>query len=165
MHSDRYNYLAIIGILLIVASIPEWLRDRKQALAGTAWAVLCAAGLVFMVKSGMRIRDWQNSLKLIERSMEAAGDNFGKAYLWRGENKKSAPRFAGLTHQNKTKNQLLISLACWGNANILSVALRATAQFHRNGDSFTETYNSEFKCLAYLGATYLLQQLGSGSNG
>lgn len=84
LRSDRYNYLAIIGILLIVASIPEWLRDRKPALAGTAWAVLCAAGLVFMVKSGMRIRDWQNSLKLIERSMEAAGDNFGKAYLWRG---------------------------------------------------------------------------------
>lgn len=84
LRSDRYNYLAIIGVLLIISSIPELLRVRRPSLANTAWGVLCAAGIIFMVKSGLRIRDWQNSLKLIESSMEAAGDNFGKAYLWRG---------------------------------------------------------------------------------
>jgi tetratricopeptide (TPR) repeat protein len=84
LRSDRYNYLAIIGVLLILASIPELLRVRRPSLANTAWGVLCAAGIIFMVKSGLRIRDWQNSLKLIESSMAAAGDNFGKAYLWRG---------------------------------------------------------------------------------
>ncbi|MEO0008196.1 MAG: hypothetical protein RJA20_2392 [Bacteroidota bacterium] len=84
LRSDRYNYLAIIGILLIIASVPDLLRKRRPSLVNAAWGVLCTAGLVFMVKSGLRIRDWQNTLKLIESSMAAAGDNFGKAYLWRG---------------------------------------------------------------------------------
>lgn len=84
LRSDRYNYLACLGIFAILAGLPGFFREKKPAQAGAAWALLIVLPLIWFVTSWLRIRDWRDTVTLIEKAMAAQGDNFGKAYLWRG---------------------------------------------------------------------------------
>lgn len=84
LRSDRYNYLACIGIFAIIASLPSFFKEKRPNWVNTAWAVLVGFGLIWLVASAVRIRDWKDTAALIDSAIEATGDNFGKAYLWRG---------------------------------------------------------------------------------
>lgn len=80
LRSDRYNYLACLGIFAILASLPTYLNAQKKA----AWALLLALAVFYSAQSFRRIGDWKDTLTLINKALAEQGDNFGKAYLWRG---------------------------------------------------------------------------------
>lgn len=84
LRSDRYNYLACLGIFAILAALPGFFREKNPDRVGAAWALLVLLPLFWFVSSWMRIRDWRDTVTLIEKAVAAQGDNFGKAYLWRG---------------------------------------------------------------------------------
>lgn len=84
LRSDRYNYLAILGIFAFLTAIPDYLAEKKPGWTGGAWAILVAAGAMWLFLSGFRIREWKDTTTLIESALASTGDNFGKAYLWRG---------------------------------------------------------------------------------
>ncbi len=84
LRSDRYNYLACLGIFAIMASLPSFFKEKKPGLAGAGWAVLAGLGIIWLVTSALRIRDWKDTAVLRDKAIAAEGDNFGKAYLWRG---------------------------------------------------------------------------------
>lgn len=84
LRSDRYNYLACLGIFAILAALPGYLKEKRPGWVGGAWALLVGFGLVWLVTAGLRIRDWKDTITLIDKAIAAEGDNFGKAYLWRG---------------------------------------------------------------------------------
>lgn len=84
LRSDRYNYLACLGIFIVLTALPAYFSEKKPAWVGAAWAALVGFGLVWMIAAGARILEWKNTISLIESAMTTTGDNFGKAYLWRG---------------------------------------------------------------------------------
>lgn len=84
LRADRYNYLACIGIFAILASLPDYLSEKKPSWTSGLWAVLLGLAFVWLVTAALRIRDWKDTRTLVDKAMATSGDNFGKAYLWRG---------------------------------------------------------------------------------
>jgi hypothetical protein len=84
LRADRYNYLAILGIFAVLAGLPEFYREKRPQLAERLGVLLFGVALLWLVASAARIRDWRDTIVLINKSIERQGDNFGKAYLWRG---------------------------------------------------------------------------------
>jgi tetratricopeptide (TPR) repeat protein len=84
LRSDRYNYLACLGIFVMLAALPAFTRNRRPAWTPAAWALLGVLTLFWLYASILRIRDWRDSITLMTRAIAATGDNFGRAYLWRG---------------------------------------------------------------------------------
>lgn len=84
LRSDRYNYLAALGIFAILAALPGFLQRKRPSWTGTSWALLALLSLFWLFTTIGRIRDWRDTLTLIDKAIAAQGDNFGKAYLWRG---------------------------------------------------------------------------------
>jgi tetratricopeptide (TPR) repeat protein len=84
LRSDRYNYLAGLGMFAILASLPGILKEKQPKWENTAWAVLVGYTLVCLVGTLLRVRDWKDTPTLLSKAMAVQGDNFGKAYLWRG---------------------------------------------------------------------------------
>lgn len=84
LRSDRYNYLASLGFFAILAALPDYLKEKRPSWTGAAWALVLGLSFVWLVLSALRIRDWKDTPTLIEKAIARTGDNFGKAYLWRG---------------------------------------------------------------------------------
>jgi protein O-mannosyl-transferase len=84
LRSDRYNYLSGLGIFVIIASLPDYLKEKRPSWVSGAWAVILGMAFIWLVASALRIRDWKDTTTLIDKAISATGDNFGKAYLWRG---------------------------------------------------------------------------------
>ncbi len=84
LRSDRYNYLAGLGFFVLLAALPDYIKEKRPSWTGAVWAVLLGLAFVWLVTSALRIRDWKDTTTLIDKAITATGDNFGKAYLWRG---------------------------------------------------------------------------------
>ncbi|MDX2136148.1 MAG: tetratricopeptide repeat protein [Saprospiraceae bacterium] len=84
LRSDRYNYLAALGVFAVLSALPQWAPVQQRKLAPAATVVLSLLLLVWAGLSIQRISDWRNTIALIDKAIAAQGDNFGKAYLWRG---------------------------------------------------------------------------------
>ena len=84
LRSDRYNYLAGLGFFFLLASLPDLLRVKRASWVNPAWGLITVLGLLWLVLAGLRISDWKDTTTLIDRAIATSGDNFGKAYLWRG---------------------------------------------------------------------------------
>ena len=84
LRSDRYNYLAGLGFFVILASLPDYLKEKRPSWTGALWVVLLGLAFIWLTTSALRIRDWKDTTTLIDKAITASGDNFGKAYLWRG---------------------------------------------------------------------------------
>lgn len=84
LRSDRYNYLAALGIFAILASLPDYFSAKRPGREGAVWAILVGAALIWVFSAGARLRDWKDTITLIDKAIAVEGDNFGKAYLWRG---------------------------------------------------------------------------------
>jgi len=98
---DRYNYLACLGIFAILAMLPGYFGEKKSPWEGRIWAIICVLALFWLTKTALRIRDWKDSVTLMTRAIETTGDNYGRAYLWRGmeygDNGKAKEAVADLT--------------------------------------------------------------------
>jgi tetratricopeptide (TPR) repeat protein len=74
--ADRYTYVPLIGIFVIIAwGFPELLarwRYRKIGVATTAAAVLA----IFMVTTWIQVRYWRNGITLFQRSLNITVDNY-----------------------------------------------------------------------------------------
>jgi tetratricopeptide (TPR) repeat protein len=84
LRSDRYNYLAALGIFAILASLPFFVKERRPALSTAAWGLLAVLGVFYVGAAATRIGEWRNTLTLMTDAIETQGDNYGQAYLWRG---------------------------------------------------------------------------------
>lgn len=84
LRGDRYNYLAILGIFALLAAMPAFFKEKNPKLAERLWIALTVLGLFWLLISVGRIRDWRDTQVLIDTAVEHQGDNFGKAYLWKG---------------------------------------------------------------------------------
>jgi tetratricopeptide (TPR) repeat protein len=74
--ADRYTYVPLIGLFIIVAwGVPEltgkW-RHKEKLLATTTIVLLT----VFIVTSWLQTRYWQNSLTLYKHVIEATSNNY-----------------------------------------------------------------------------------------
>lgn len=81
LRSDRYNYLASLGVFAIMAAFPGVVKEAWRVPAN---ALLGVALVAWFALSMNRIADWKDTITLIDKAISAQGDNFGKAYLWRG---------------------------------------------------------------------------------
>lgn len=76
--ADRYTYVPLIGLFLMVAWLPkrmgEWASGRvgEKAVAGIAGAVVVA----LMVCSWMQVGHWKDSVSLFERAVSVTQENF-----------------------------------------------------------------------------------------
>lgn len=74
--ADRYTYIPLIGLFLIVAmGVPEGLarwRHRKNLV------VFCGSGalIVLIVVSRMQVSYWQDSIRLFEHTLAITSDNY-----------------------------------------------------------------------------------------
>jgi protein O-mannosyl-transferase len=84
LRSDRYNYLACLGIFAILAALPVAFQRTRPALAGFSRVLLVGLGIFWFVTAFLRIRDWSDTPTLLNKAVASSGDNFGKAYLWLG---------------------------------------------------------------------------------
>jgi tetratricopeptide (TPR) repeat protein len=84
LRSDRYNYLASLGLFFILASLPAYFAVKKPTWKGPTQVLLVILAVFWLFGAFARIPAWKNTTTLIENAMKAQGDNFGKAYLWRG---------------------------------------------------------------------------------
>jgi tetratricopeptide (TPR) repeat protein len=113
LRSDRYNYLACLGIFVVLAYLPYYVKDKKPSLEGASWGLLVLLSLFWVFNTSFRIKDWRNTVTLIDKAIEASGDNFGRAYLWRGmeygdevgksKDRKTAEQKVNLAIQDFTK--------------------------------------------------------------
>lgn len=84
LRSDRYNYLAAIGIFTLLAMLPGYLKEQKIGKPDLVWGALVILMIACLPSTIVRIRHWHDTVSLIDSAIETTGDNFGKAYLWRG---------------------------------------------------------------------------------
>lgn len=81
LRSDRYNYLAAIGLFAIISALPLVVKNTWRLPVNILTYLVLVAWFVLSLN---RISDWKDTIKLIDKAISAQGDNFGKAYLWRG---------------------------------------------------------------------------------
>jgi tetratricopeptide (TPR) repeat protein len=84
LRSDRYNYVACLGIFAIITALPTYFSQKRPNLVGPMWGVLVLSGVIWLFTSGARIMEWKDTITLIDSAIATNGDNFGKAYLSRG---------------------------------------------------------------------------------
>lgn len=84
LRSDRYNYIAMLGIVAVVAYLPWYVKEKWPAFTNVVYGILGIMVVGWTAVTVSRIGDWKDTLTLLNKSMEAYGDNFGKAYYWRG---------------------------------------------------------------------------------
>lgn len=84
LRADRYNYLAACGIFAILGYLPTFLRARSETWGARARMGLWLLAALWLALSALRLRDWQDTLTLVNRAMAAQGDNYGRAYHLRG---------------------------------------------------------------------------------
>lgn len=51
---------------------------------GSGMGALIVVSFIWLFTAGSGFSDWKNTVTLIESALATTGDNFGKAYLWRG---------------------------------------------------------------------------------
>jgi tetratricopeptide (TPR) repeat protein len=94
--ADRYTYVPLIGIFVIIAwGVPE--LTRKWHHQKTLMAVSCSLILtILMFSTWSQAKYWQNSIKLFEHAIKATADNYvahnnlGVALTKIGEKEKAA---------------------------------------------------------------------------
>ncbi len=84
LRSDRYNYLACLGIFAILTALPAYFSEKKPTWVAPAWAALAGFGVIWLITAGSRVLEWKNTISLVESALVTTGDNFGKAYYLRG---------------------------------------------------------------------------------
>jgi len=152
--ADRYTYIPLIGIYIIVAwgffdLLARW-RYRKAGLVTITVALICA----LMVVSWKQIGYWKNTVTLLQRAVEVTGANYmaynniGQGLLKAGkageaiENFKKAleinPRSA-IAHFN-------LGLALSGQGK-LKQALDSCTEAVRVNPDFSKAYNCQGKAL------------------
>ena len=84
LRSDRYNYIAMLGIMAVIAYLPVWVQQKWPAFTNMVYGTIAVLCIFWTGITIQRIGDWKDTLILLNKSMNAYGDNFGKAYYWRG---------------------------------------------------------------------------------
>lgn len=73
--ADRYAYVPLIGLFIIIA----WgTRDLTRTLTGRGYLLACAAALVLIaltMTTWRQLRYWQNSIALFEQALRVTDDN------------------------------------------------------------------------------------------
>ena len=73
--ADRYTYVPIIGLFIMIAwggcDIAKRWRYRKTVLVISSGTLICAS----MISTSFQIRHWQNSTTLFEHTLDVTADN------------------------------------------------------------------------------------------
>jgi len=74
--ADRYTYIPLIGLFIIIAwGVPE-LANRWRLKKPIFVAITTAILLVFMVISWLQVRYWADNISLYEHALDVTSDNF-----------------------------------------------------------------------------------------
>ena len=89
-HADRYMYVPMAGLLMLLAwGVAEW--GRPGARAKAAWAAALVAAMTLAGLARQQVTYWADSVTLFERAIAVTGPNalprqyLGVAYWIRGE--------------------------------------------------------------------------------
>ena len=157
-HADRYTYIPLIGIAIMLAwGMREFFERRNwNQVALSGLAVVAIMG--WAVASWWNVQNWQNSLTLFQHSISATRNNFvahsnlGDALRSRGRTEEAIPQFesalrirpddervldnlgAALQAVGRTSEAIPILMNAAAPARILPDTRRPWARFMRNGD-------------------------------
>jgi tetratricopeptide (TPR) repeat protein len=123
--ADRYTYIPLIGLFIIIAwGVPELLarwRYKKQVLAGTAFVILSALSAAAWIQTGY----WFHGIPLYEHTLSVTEDNYtihynlGTTFLNRNELDKAIRHFTESLRIDpvsaETHNNLGLALVRKGN--------------------------------------------------
>ena len=74
--ADRYTYIPLIGLFVIVAwGVPQLMlrwRQKTKLIASSAVALL----IILSVTSGLQMRYWKNSVTLFKHALDVTNDNY-----------------------------------------------------------------------------------------
>ena len=119
--ADRYTYVPIIGVLIMVAwGVPELLkkwRHRNAALATLAVIILC----IFSFVTWKQVQYWQNSITLFTHALDVTSNNYtahgnlGHSLLTQGKIEEAIHHYS---------EALRICPNCYDENNNLGIALQ-----------------------------------------
>ena len=119
--ADRYTYVPIIGVLIMVAwGVPELLkkwRYRNAALAAVTAIVLC----IFSLVTWKQVQYWQNSITLFTHALDVTKNNYtahsnlGHSLLTQGKLEEAIHHYS---------EALRICQNCYDENNNLGIALQ-----------------------------------------
>jgi len=119
--ADRYTYVPIIGVLIMVAwGVPELLkkwRHRNAALATLAVIILC----IFSFVTWKQVQYWQNSITLFTHALDVTSNNYtahgnlGHSLLTQGKVEEAIHHYS---------EALRICPNCYDENNNLGIALQ-----------------------------------------
>lgn len=100
--SDRYAYLASIGVLLLVGMFVDWLLSTRQSRNGllSTIGVIAAVLAVLAIHSAMQVRVWHSSETLYAHVLRlypdswVAWSNAGQDFSQRGKNAEALSAYA-----------------------------------------------------------------------
>lgn len=82
--SDRYSYVAYIGLLFLIAYALQALLSTRPAFKGVIIALLLAASSALAIACAARTRVWHNSETLLSDAIEKYPYRALLSYKWRG---------------------------------------------------------------------------------
>jgi len=138
--ADRYTYVPLIGLFMIVSwGVPEAAArlGRRKAILASAAAVVLAA---MAVAAGLQLRYWRTSITLFERALSVTSENdiahnhLGLVYLKQRDFKRAVDQFTAATRANPEH------YASWSN---LGIALRRQGKVEESMKYFLESLRVE----------------------
>ncbi|MDM8525129.1 tetratricopeptide repeat protein [Desulfococcaceae bacterium HSG8] len=158
--ADRYTYIPLIGIFIIIAwGIPELLGERpyKKIFLAAAVTILLP---ILMMTAWIQVRYWRNSITLFEHVLDItennylAHNNLGIALANQGRTDEAAEHYAEALRINPdyafSHNNLAILLAIRGKT---AEASRHLSQALRAYPGYAEAHYNMGRILSDMGKT------------
>jgi tetratricopeptide (TPR) repeat protein len=134
--ADRYTYVPIIGVLIMVAwGVPELMkkwRRRNAALATLAVIILCILSFV----SRKQVQYWQNSITLFTHAIDVTTNNY-TAHSNLGHSLLTQGKFEEAIHHYS--EALRICPNCYEENNNLGIALQEQGRVEEAIDHYTKS--------------------------
>lgn len=143
--ADRYTYLPLVGLFIVVAWGAKSLVEMRPLLKHVVSAFVLVALAGLLIPARTQVETWRNSLTLFEQALRTtevnplAHHNIGAYYLERNECQKAVPHFLLALEEKKDYPYALNNLAvCTSHGNDPERALRLFEKAIRIDPRFTK---------------------------
>jgi len=147
--ADRYTYVPLIGIFIIITwGFPELLsrlRYKKAALASISSAVL----ITLTTLTWMQVRYWRNSISLFEYALHVTADNYiahsilGSSLADQGKTAEAVRHYYEALRINPGHATAHYNLGCtFANQGMIAKAIRHFTKAVQIDPEFAEAHNN-----------------------